>query len=243
MTLLLKNLRIKHRLWIIAGLAILGILVISGAALLSLKGTQMEEKRLKTRHLVEVAHSVIEYYYDLSKSGSMPEKEAKQGALAAVKSLRYEREEYFWINDMHPTMIMHPYKADLDGKDLSDFKDPDGKKLFVEFVETVKSKKSGFVYYLWPKPGFTKPVEKVSYVKGFEPWGWIIGSGIYLDDVEAAFRRGVRNSSAIAFLILTVVSFVVWQVSKSILRPLGGEPALVADIARRVSDGDLSVSV
>lgn len=243
MTLSLKDLRIKHRLWIIAGLAILGILIISGAALLSLKETQMEEKRLKTRHLVEVAHGVIEYYYDLSKSGSMPEKEAKQGALATIKTLRYESEEFFWINDMHPTMIMHPYKADLDGKDLSDFKDPDGRKLFVEFVETVKSKKSGFVYYLWPKPGFTRPVEKVSYVQGFEPWGWIIGSGIYLDDVEAAFRRGVRNNAAIAILILIFVSVVAWRVSKSILRPLGGEPAVVAGIARRVADGDLTVTV
>ena len=76
----------------------------------------------------------------------------------------------------------------MDGKDLSDNKDPNGKRLFVAFVEKVKAEGAGFVDYYWPKPGQSKPVPKISYVKGFPEWGWIIGSGIYIDDVEAEVR-------------------------------------------------------
>src|SRR5690606_17952817 len=93
-------------------------------------------------------------------------------------------EEYFWINDMHPTMIMHPFKPELDGTDLTDDADPDGKHLFVEFVKAVEAAGAGFVDYQWPKPGADAPQPKISYVAGYEPWGWVIGSGVYVDDVR-----------------------------------------------------------
>src|SRR3546814_14142160 len=86
-------------------------------------------------------------------------------------------------------MFMHPFSKQLVGKNLSDIKDPDGKHLFVEFVETVKRNGAGFVSYLWPKPGSDRPVPKISYVKGFAPWGWVIGTGIYIDDIERIFQR------------------------------------------------------
>ena len=78
---------------------------------------------------------------------------------------------------------MHPTQPQLQGKDLSDTKDPTGKRLFVEFTHIVKAEGAGFVDYLWPQPGKTEPVAKISYVQGFAPWGWLIGSGIYIDDV------------------------------------------------------------
>ena len=105
-----------------------------------------------------------------------------------IKNLRYEGDEYFWINDMEPRMIMHPFKSELDGKSLSNNKDPKGKALFLAMVDVVKGHGSGFVDYYWPKPGHTQPVPKISYVKGFPEWGWIIGSGIYLDDLQKESR-------------------------------------------------------
>lgn len=72
---------------------------------------------------------------------------------------------------MQPRIVMHPNKPELDGKDVSDFKDPGGKLFFVEFANTVRKDGAGFVFYLCPKPGFSQPVPKISYVKGFEPWG------------------------------------------------------------------------
>jgi hypothetical protein len=113
-----------------------------------------------------------------------------------VGQLRYDGGEYFWINDMQPRMVMHPIKPDLDGQDLAAMKDPNGFALFNAFVDTVRKDGKGFVAYQWPKPGSSKPVDKVSYVQGFEPWGWVVGSGIYVDDLRAAAEPDAWSTAA-----------------------------------------------
>ncbi len=117
--------------------------------------------------------------------------EAKEKAADLVAHLRYGKQgkDYFWINDLHPRMVMHPYKPQLNGKDLSGIKDPRGKRLFVEFVKVCKEKGEGFVDYYWPKYGTERPVPKLSYVKLFKKWNWIIGTGVYLDDIEQAVAQ------------------------------------------------------
>jgi methyl-accepting chemotaxis protein len=238
-----KGLKISHKLSIIVGLATLVLalnMVVSGMAL---KRSLMAEKQLKTRHVVEVAEGIISTFHRSAEKGEITGEEARARAMAALKSLRYEESEYFWINDMHPRMVMHPIKPELDGQDLSGFKDPDGKRLFVEFVETVSAGGAGFVHYLWPKPGFDDPVRKVSYVKAFEPWGWIVGSGIYLDDVESAFARGIASNALVLAAVIAFFILAVWAVGRSIVRPLGAEPSFVVQIANQVASGDLSADV
>ena len=107
-----------------------------------------------------------------------------------MKGLHYDGQEYFWIQDAQLRMVVHP-KADLIGQDLSGIADPTGKHLFVEVADQVKRTGAGFVPYMWPKPGADQPVEKISYVRGFEPWGWVIGSGVYTDDTLAQMRAGL----------------------------------------------------
>jgi len=123
------------------------------------------------------------------------EEEAKEKAADLIKHLRYgpKNKDYFWINDMTPVMIMHPYKPKLIGKNLSEVKDPRGKRLFMEFVRVCKNKGEGFVEYEWPKYGSDKPQPKLSFVKLFKKWNWIIGTGIYTDSIE----RAVQARSAI----------------------------------------------
>jgi methyl-accepting chemotaxis protein len=244
----LNTMKLKYKLGLIAALALLGIFVISLNALFWLKGRVLDEKQIKTRHVVETAYGVLEYYYKLQKEGSMTEKDAKTAALMVVKGMRYDENEYFWINDMHPTMIMHPIKPELDGKDLSDFKDPHGLNLFVAFVETVQKEGKGFVTYLWPKPGHKQPVPKLSYVKGFGPWGWIIGSGIYLDNVNAAFWSTDFWGQAKEFVLLVAIITIcilgfAYVVNVGIEKQLGAEPAFVVNVVRTVSKGDLNVSI
>jgi len=103
-------------------------------------------------------------------------------------------------------MIMHPYRPDLEGKSLTDFSDPSGKRLFMEFVRKVDSDGSGYVPYLWQwKDLSDQIVPKLSYVKLFEPWGWIIGTGVYLDDVHNEFNRASGKLIYISVLILTMI--------------------------------------
>ncbi|MCP4314036.1 MAG: methyl-accepting chemotaxis protein, partial [Bacteroidetes bacterium] len=160
-------------------------------------------------------------------------------ALKIIKTMRYDGNNYFWINDMYPKMVLHPIKPALEGKDLSGLKDPNGKKLFVEFVNTVKQSDSGVVPYLWPKPGSDAPVEKVSYVKGFKPWGWVVGSGIYIDDVEAAFTKELIRLGVIVAVILVLLAALSWFITKSIICPLRDTTQAMNEISQ--GDGDLTV--
>jgi methyl-accepting chemotaxis protein len=139
------------------------------------------------QNAVNTAYGILEA---VEKQEGMGLEEKQKKAMDLIKALRYgpENKDYFWINDMHPTMIMHPYKPDLDGKDLSGNQDPNGKKLFVEFVKVCRDKGEGFVDYYWPKYGADKPQPKLSFVKLFKPWNWVIGSGLYLEVAEARLK-------------------------------------------------------
>ncbi|HTP64433.1 MAG TPA: methyl-accepting chemotaxis protein [Geobacteraceae bacterium] len=239
----LKGLKTRTKLALLAILAIAGLAATMAVSLYRLNDTLLGEKELKTRHLVETATGVLDNYNKLATAGRMSEKEAKQNALSLIRTLRYEKDDYFWINDMRPTMIMHPFSTELEGKDLADYKDANGKRLFAEIVETVRKHDGGFIYYHWQKPGINQPVRKVSYVKGFAPWGWVVGSGIYLDDVDGAFRAGIRQSVMILMLIMVLFALASLLISRSIISPMGAEPAHVAEIANRVADGDLSIDI
>ncbi len=146
-------------------------------------------KMITTVEQVKAGERLVREFYEKSRSGAMSEAEAQAAAAAAVGKIRYSGNEYLWINDMGPRMVMHPVRPELNGKDLSQNQDPDGKRLFVEFVNVVRASGAGDVDYLWPKPGAQQPEPKRSYVLGFAPWGWVIGSGVYVDDVRAVARR------------------------------------------------------
>lgn len=198
----------------------------------------MEEKRLKTRHLVESAHSLIGYYHSLEQQGSLSRTEAQQQAVTALATLRYEDKDYFWVNDMTPTMVMHPFKPSLNGQRLDNFKDPNGTALFVEMANIVRQQGQGFVDYYWEKPGFSMPVEKISYVKGFAPWGWIVGSGIYVDDVTALFYSELKQFSVFLLSALALSGLLAWIISRSITIPCHETAQAMRDIAK--GDGDLT---
>ncbi|CAB1064732.1 Methyl-accepting chemotaxis sensor/transducer protein [Olavius sp. associated proteobacterium Delta 1] len=143
--------------------------------------------RDQLHNAVDTAYSAI---VAIEQDENLNLEEKQQKAAATIKTLRYgpDNKDYFWINDLHPNMVMHPYKPKLDGKDLSGFKDPNGKKLFVEFVNICREKGEGFVDYFWPKYGADKPQPKLSFVKLFKPWNWIIGSGVYMEVAEAKLQ-------------------------------------------------------
>jgi methyl-accepting chemotaxis protein len=203
----------------------------------------LAERQEKAKHLVEIPYSLIARYQRLEAEGKLSRQEAQRSALEAVKTLRYDESNYFWINDLRPTMVMHPVKSELDGQDLSGYKDPNGKALFTEMTAVVRNHGGGFVNYMWPKPGSTKPVPKLSYVKGFDNWGWVIGTGIYIDDVYALWWANARIAAVIGLTGLIVLFAVSTIISRSILGQLGGDPAQAAYVAKAIADGELTVAV
>jgi methyl-accepting chemotaxis protein len=216
-----------------------GIAVLTLAFLVSEKKLILEERQNSVRQAVEVAYGIVSHYQDLSVKGLLAEADAKRAALDEIRTLRYSGSEYFWVNDMQPRMIMHPIKPELDGKDLAENKDPTGKFLFMDMVNTVRANGAGFVYYMWPKPGSDNPVEKISYVKGFAPWGWIVGSGVYGDTIDSIFWMRLLKFAAgsLAFIGLLVAFGVA--VARSISRPLNQ----AVTIAQTVAAGDLTSQI
>lgn len=199
-----------------------GLLAVAGFWIQGQHTTLLAGKMEKTQELVDVPYSIIERQYQLETEGRISRIEAQRRAIESIRGLRYARDNYFWINDEHPTMVMHPMKPALDGTDLTSFKDPSGKALFVEFVEVAQARGSGFVQYLWPKPGSDKPVPKLSFVKRFPSWGWVIGTGIYIDDVDLAWRRSALQAVGLALACLMPVLVVSLGTSRSIFLSLSG---------------------
>jgi len=152
----------------------------------------LSRKKEYIKSQVQTAMSVIEAgYAELSEITEYDEEKIKKNIARIIKGLRYGpgNEDYFWINDMHPNMIMHPYKSKLDGTDISGFADPNGKHLFVEMVKICKKNGEGFVDYYWPKYGADEPQPKFSFVKLFKKWEWIVGTGLYIDDIDALLDK------------------------------------------------------
>ncbi len=207
---------IRTRLYGIVVVFTVGLCV-TAWLLLSLEFDALKSRRQQElKGLVETALSLVTAQYELAKDGQLPEAEAKAHAAAAVGKLRYQGDNYFWINDLHPTMVMHPVRPDLDGKDLVAIKDPNGLALFVEFAKVAGQNGSGFVDYMWPKPGFDKPVEKTSYVALFKPWGWIIGTGVYNDDIAAEREHAVKTAGGIGIPIVLLVVGLAFFSARSI---------------------------
>jgi methyl-accepting chemotaxis protein len=246
LTSALSNLRITTRLWLLGGLPIVGLAMAFVSDGLQIKAEMIAAREIKLRHVVETGYGVLEHFATEAKDGRLGEDEAKALAMATVKRMRYEKVEYLWINDLgtpFPKMVMHPTVPALDGKVLDDAKFnratslSDGTtgvaervidaNLFSSFVKVVDRAGHGFVTYDWPKPkaggGTTEQLyPKMSYVKGFAPWGWVIGSGIYFDDVEAAFRSELISRATLLAIIVLVVAGLGTVVSRSIAAGFSG---------------------
>ena len=233
------SMSISTKLVVILGLLAVGLAALAAVASAQAYDRTMSERRDATRTVVETAVGVVEHFAAEADAGRLGEAEAQQQAIAAVATLRYSGEEYFWINDMGPTMVMHPFKPELDGTDLSRNTDPDGKFLFVEMVDAVRADGAGFVEYQWPKPGAEDPQPKISYVAGYEPWGWVIGSGVYVDDVRTAALAEAGRLLASGLVILAVIGGATWLVGRSIRRPLAAATAVLGsgDLATRLPEG------
>ncbi len=235
---LLSRLTISWRLSLIvtASVAVLFGLIVLNAY--TLRDQLLAEKELKTRQLVQAATGVLDHFQQLAAAGSLSEAQAKAQALKTIGALRYGDNEYFWVNDLEPRMVMHPFKPELDGKSLRDFKDPAGKPLFVDMADMVRRDGAGFVGYLWPKPGQQAPVPKLSYVQGFKPWGWMVGPGIYIDDVDTAFHQTLWRMLAVGALVAVGLVFISELLARSIVVPLRRTVAAMRDVAS--GEGDLT---
>jgi methyl-accepting chemotaxis protein len=179
------------------------------------------------------------------------EEQFKQEAKRQISNLRFgpQGKDYFFIVNMSGAIVMHPIKPALNGKNMLAFKDPNGKKLFAEMIRVCREKGEGFVDYLWAKPGKDKPVAKLSFVKLFPQWNWIVGTGVYIDDIDEAMAKqekvvqdavGKQRISimVVSAILLIIVTVVLVFVAKKISDPITNMSRMLQDIAE--GEGDLT---
>jgi methyl-accepting chemotaxis protein len=231
---------VGRKIYALICLSFAGLLGVAFLDSRELASSLNQQKQIELRHLGELALGIVKEEHAAAQKGDVPAADAQKRAMARIAALRYGNNDYYWINDMHPKMVMHPIKPEMNGNDLSTYKDPNGNLLFVDFVNTVKKDGSGFVPYEWPKPGFDKPQPKLSYVVGFAPWNWVIGTGVYIDDLKAQTWVSTQRSLIVAGVILLFMLAVSIFVARSITAPLQRMTGTMNDLASGKLDVEVS---
>lgn len=229
----LNNLSIRRQMISILAIVTIAIVAIELTSLNKLRDSLHKDKQQIAQHIVELAISLLEHQHQLAKQGQISEEQAQNQAMSLIQSLRYDGSQYIWINDMKPNMIMHPFKPELNGKPISNIKDPNGKALFVEMVQKVRAEGKGFVEYQWEKPGHQQPQNKISFVQGFKPWGWVVGSGIYIDDVESIYFNSAIKKIAIDLIIFVVLFVFIRAISNSLVSAMASLQTVMKDISEK----------
>ncbi|WP_456717134.1 cache domain-containing protein [Bradyrhizobium sp. USDA 4353] len=227
------------RIYAIIGLSFCGLLGLALFQALNLSTSLRQQRQSELQHLVQNALSIVRDEYDKANGGSTSMVDAQKRAAERLAKLRYGSGDYFWINDLAPRMVMHPLKPELNGQDLSQNKDPNGKRLFVEFADVVKKQGAGFVDYQWPKPGKDAPQPKLSYVAGFEPWGWVVGTGVYIDDMQAQVWHSASEVIWAALGVIVIVGGITLLIARRTSKALASMTAALD----RLASGDFDIQL
>lgn len=234
----LRHYTISQRLIAVTALTFIVVGALTGLFAYHHHGSLLEARSTKTHHLVESGLGVMEHFHDQETSGAMSREQAQSAAMGALGTMRYGDDDYFWIQTRDLVMVHHPFSPHLDGTDISGITDPNGKYLFQAMEEAIANQGSGYINYYWPKPGFDQPVEKISYVEEFRPWGWVLGSGIYLDDVQRDFWSAMASPLVLALVGLTTLVGLTLLIARSVIQPLKRTIVAMEDIAS--GEGDLT---
>lgn len=218
---MLNKISVRNKMIILLVISTLGMLLISGVGLYASRQSMFNERKAKLRNIVEAAITITADLHDRAKKGEMSVEEAQRRAKVALSAMRYDGTEYLFIFDDGPVMLMHPAQPQLVGQDLSPLKTPDGRHFMRDMRDMLqKNRKGNFIEYIWPKLGSEDPVPKASFAATYEPWGWSIMSGVYLDDLNADFfASGMRQLLWISG-VLTLMLSLGFLIMRQITTPL-----------------------
>lgn len=229
MNSLLNRLKVKSKLLILIFTSLISLIIVTLIAMQTLHQNLLDDRYTKTTHLTEAATDIVQYFYQQSQSGKLTDEAAKTQALAALSAMHYADNEYFWVNTLDYIMLAHP-TTKLIGQDIKNISDPNGVLLFVEMVRIVNAQGSGFVAYQWNRAGSTENIDKISYVKLFKPWNWVIGTGIYIDDVETIFWNTTINIFIIVLVFIIITIWLSYKISRNIYKPLNKMRDLMVEV-------------
>ena len=238
----LNELRVATRMRLLIAITLIGLLSLCAVSLANFRTGLIEDRKLQTKALVESSIGVLKHFHSLAQKGVMSEDEARKSAMATLSTIRYADNNYFFGLSAKHIYLLHPAKPDLVGSDASGNQDSNGKYHIKALVQAGLSG-GGFVDYWYSKPGQDAPRPKISYAAQFEPWGVILGTGIYVDDVDREFRSIAMLLGGISALLLLLLGSLGWWIGRSITRELGGEPGAATAVMQRAAQGDLTTQL
>ena len=233
---LLRNIRISQRIWLILIIALVSTLTAEGLSLSHLHKEIRQAEITKATHLVEVAHDLMAFYHQKELNGELTGEQARQQALAALAAVRYSGNEYYWVNDMNNIMIMHPLAPQTVGTDLTTMRNTEGVNVISEMVQLARTKGTASFEYSWPKPGEEDGSAKIAAFKHFKPWDYMIGTGIYVDAMQAKFRAAVISSVILSAVVVLAMFLLLFIIGRSISQPLDKIVNAMRDVASGEAD-------
>jgi len=238
----MKTMTLNRKLGSMVAVLWVGLFLVGVIGAWQNRASMISDRREQLKSIVQTATSIVKRYHELAEQHALTEEEAKQRALADISALRYGTDGYVAVNDSQPVMLAHPNKA-LIGKNMGGFTDPTGKHVIQDMDATGNRPEGGFEDYLWARPGSQKPVPKTGYVLRFAPWDWYLVTGMYMDDVEAAFIASALRWLAMTIVLGVIATIAMVFVLRSIKRNLGGQLEEAVATARRIAEGDLTARV
>ncbi|MEM5386989.1 methyl-accepting chemotaxis protein [Paraburkholderia phymatum] len=236
----MSRMSLNRKLLLSLALVWLGLLGVSLWSAVETRSTMLAERKAGMVNLVEAAQGVVSGYYALAQAGKMSEADAQRDALARLSTMRYGESGYLFVMDSKPVVLMHPTLPQMVGKQVGDFKDPDGKLLYVTIVDAAKATGNGFAAYRGRLPHSEEAVPKISYVVHFAPWDWNITSGVFVRDIDTAYYANLVEHFIVVLVIGAVISLAMLLIIRNVRASLGGEPQDAARLASRIATGDLT---
>lgn len=246
---MLNNLSLRARLFLIVAATIVGMLLIAIYSAISAKDIMLSGYKEQLKYSVQTTYNQIAYYQELEASGKLSRDEAQRQAKDAVKNARYSGEDkkanYFYVYTMDGVgVVPPPAKPEWEGKQLlGTIKDSQGRLTLDDLIGGVKNAPEAYVDSTFPRAAGGPGLPKLAFVMKFDPWGWMIGTGVYIDDVDVAFRNLLIKEIGIAMIPILLVGLLGFMISRSVLGEIGGEPAAAANVMRRIADGDLTTPI
>jgi len=240
----MNNLSFRQKLWIPLVCSLLCIAAIFIYDAIQIRNLRVSERMADLSNIDDAGIGVLKLYGERAASGAMTKQAAQAEAIAVIKNMRYAKDGYITIVTGEGVSLMNPVKPETDGKNVLEFKDPNGTYLYKDIVRTGASPEGkGFVSYHWARPGSTEPVPKVSRVAHYQPWDWNLVTGVYTDDIDVAFRRQLLQSGVVLLVVVGILAAISSMINRSLRHTIGGEPEYAGEVAARIASGDLSVAV
>ncbi len=245
---MLDTLKFKSKIVLLVTATFIGLAIGALSDAASLRQDLMDARKLQVRSIVETAVQVAAALHARAQAGGLSDEEARARAAQAIQDMRYGgrdgKSEYLYIYGANGTTVMHPIRTEWIGRNMVDeVRDGKGRYTLRDILAIAGASGAGFVDTSFPRPGSTEPVDKLQYVASFGPWNWVIGTGVYVDDVDQAYWSSIGTRLSINVAIMLVIVALGVLIARSVLRQLGGEPADAVQVMKRAAAGDLTVDI